>query len=132
MRSSIQINTVQYPDDDNLEAEYWVGFTSFPQIYFHFLALYLRSAGISNLGLTDEQRRKLCRSPLRQSFIGSPVFISFLSGVHGPVLFTVSHFLRPSSFPTSPAVHQFPVGARCAYGGAVCNDLVNQLQYTAI
>jgi hypothetical protein len=28
-------------------------------MYFHFLALYLRSAGISNLWLTDEQRRKL-------------------------------------------------------------------------
>jgi hypothetical protein len=69
----------------------------------------------------------LCRSPLRLSFIGSPVLISFLSRVHGPVLFTVSHFLRPSSVPTSPVVHQFPVGARCVYGGAVCNDLVNQL-----
>jgi hypothetical protein len=64
------------------------------------------------------------RSPLRQSFIGSlflchsPV-ISFRSRVHGPVSFTVSHFLRPSSVPTSPVVHQFPVGARCVYMGAL-------------
>jgi hypothetical protein len=59
-------------------------------------------------------------SPLRQSFIGSPflchspVLISFRSQVHRPVWFTVSHFLRSSSVPTSP-IHKYPEGARCVY-----------------
>jgi hypothetical protein len=55
----LHLYTLQYPDDGNLEAGYCVGFTSFPQIHFYFLALYLRSAGISNLRLPDEQSRKL-------------------------------------------------------------------------
>jgi hypothetical protein len=85
------------------------------------------------LSFTGPRTCVIHRSPLSKSFIGSPflghspVPISFRSLVHGPVSFTVSHSLRPSSIPTFPVVHQFPVGARC-----VCSDLVNYLQYIAI
>jgi hypothetical protein len=101
----------------------------------------------------------LRRSPVLLSFTGPRTCLAHQSGsqfvcrsrVYAPVSFTVPRFVSPSSvlrfsfpfahgsmdlsrssFPTSPVVHQFPVGTRCVCIHGCCTDLVNQLQYTAI
>jgi hypothetical protein len=111
----------------------------FLQVFVHSFLSFTTPQFLSNTGLWtclghqsavlfEYGSTHLCCSPLRQSFIGSPVLISFLSRVHGPVLYTVSHFLRSHITRCSSV----PSRRTMCVGGAVCNDLVKQLHYTAI
>jgi hypothetical protein len=80
----------------------------------------------------------LRRSPVLLSFRGPRTCLAHQSAfpfVHGS-----THLCR-SSFPTSSVPNRLPLPCcssvpssctMCVFGGAVCTDLVNQLQYTVI